>query len=93
MSDLIKRLRDSADSLLGIQFFESASNVVEAADAIERQDAAIADLVQILKEAKDMVGDWGLYASVYYQEKHGLKDDLAKLRAAITKYDTTTKET
>lgn len=43
------------------------------------------ELLVALKTAREMVDDWGGYASAYFQEKHDLPGDLAKLDAIIAK--------
>ena len=43
------------------------------------------ELLSALKEARELVDDWGAYAPAYMQEKHDLKGDLDKLDAAIAK--------
>jgi len=45
--------------------------------------ARIAELTEALKSAREMVSDWGAYASEYFREKHGLEKDLAELDATI----------
>lgn len=42
------------------------------------------ELLAALKEARELVDDWGAYAPAYMQEKHDLQGDLDKLDAAIT---------
>lgn len=36
-----------------------------------------------LIEAQTLIGDWGSYASEYFQEKHGLQEDIDSLDPAI----------
>lgn len=55
----------------------------EQAEADARLIAAAPALVEALKEARQMVDEWGAYASPYFQEKHNLQGDLAKLDAAL----------
>jgi len=43
------------------------------------------ELLAALKDARELVDDWGAYASNYMQEKHDLAGDLAKLDAVIAK--------
>ena len=43
------------------------------------------ELLSALKDARELVEDWGAYAPKYMQEKHDLEGDLDKLDAAITK--------
>ena len=45
--------------------------------------ARIAELTEALKNAREMVADWGAYASEYFREKHGLDRDIAELDAAL----------
>ena len=40
-------------------------------------------LAEALREARAMVEDWAGYASEYFQDKHDLQGDLAKLDAAL----------
>ena len=49
----------------------------EARAQIAAKDAA-------LREARAMVEDWGGYAAGYFQEKHDLAGDLARIDAALT---------
>lgn len=42
-----------------------------------------AQVVEALREAREAVYCWGQYASPYFQEKHDLAGDLAKIDAAI----------
>lgn len=53
----------------------------EAARAADK--ARIAELTEVLKNAREMVADWGAYASEYFREKHGLDRDIAELDAVI----------
>lgn len=41
------------------------------------------DLLNALKNAREMVEDWGSYASPYFQGKHDFTGDLTKLDSAI----------
>lgn len=41
------------------------------------------DLLETLKESKINLESWGAYASEYFQDKHNLKGDIAKIEAAI----------
>lgn len=43
------------------------------------------ELLSALKEARELVDDWGAYAPAYIQEKHDLAGDLDRLDAAIAK--------
>ena len=52
-------------------------------DGIAADKARIAELTEALKNAREMVADWGAYASEYFREKHGLDRDIAELDAAL----------
>jgi len=54
---------------------------LQAARAADK--ARIEELTEALKSAREMVSDWGAYASEYFREKHGLEKDLAELDATI----------
>lgn len=43
------------------------------------------ELLASLKEARELVEDWGAYAPAYMQEKHDLEGDMNKLDAAIAR--------
>lgn len=43
------------------------------------------ELLEALKDAREMVSDWAGYASPYFQEKHDIDGDLKKLDDAIAK--------
>ncbi len=45
------------------------------------------ELVEALKDAREMVDDWGSYASAYLQEKHDIDGDLKKLDDAIARME------
>jgi hypothetical protein len=47
--------------------------------------AAAPDLVEALRDAIDCVKEWAAYASEYFQDKHALVGDLARLRAVLEK--------
>ena len=53
-----------------------------AASSPKGQDALLAALI----EARDMVADWATYAGDYFQDKHDLAGDLAKLDAIIASH-------
>ena len=50
-------------------------------DAVEELQAENARLREAMAEAAECIADWGLYASEYFQEKHGLEDDVQRFRA------------
>lgn len=58
---------------------------VEYLKALKRQRD---ELLAVLKEARELVDDWGAYASNYMQEKHDLEGDLSRLDAVISKMET-----
>ena len=43
------------------------------------------ELLAAIKDARELVDDWGAYAPAYIQEKHDLAGDLDRLDAAIAK--------
>jgi hypothetical protein len=45
------------------------------------------ELLAALKDARELVDDWGAYATAYMQEKHDLAGDLDRLDAAISKVE------
>lgn len=51
-----------------------------SAERLERQRD---QLLEALNEAKYLIADWGAYASPYFQEKHDLSGDIAKIEAVI----------
>lgn len=61
---------------------ESAINNACRSDYLEAQRD---ELLAALKEARELVEDWGAYAPAYMQEKHDLHGDLSRLDAAIAK--------
>ncbi len=54
-------------------------------DALEAVVNQRQELLAALKDAREMVEDWGAYAPEYMQDKYDLQGDLDKLDAAITK--------
>jgi len=60
--------------------FENYGEAAEYIDQLERQRD---ELLAALKDAREMVDDWGAYATAYMQEKHDLAGDLDRLDAAI----------
>jgi hypothetical protein len=59
----------------------AASNPTAILELIRQRD----ELLAALKDAREMVDDWGAYATAYMQEKHDLAGDLERLDAAISK--------
>jgi hypothetical protein len=59
----------------------AAANPAAVLDLIQQRD----ELLAALKEARELVEDWGAYAPAYMQEKHDLHGDLSRLDAAIAK--------
>ncbi len=45
------------------------------------------ELMEVLKDAREMVSDWAGYASPYFQEKHDIDGDLEKLDDAIARME------
>jgi hypothetical protein len=46
------------------------------------------DLVDSLRDARDLVEDWAAYAEPYFQEKWNLTGDLARIDAVIAAAET-----
>jgi len=57
----------------------AAANPAAVLELIRQRD----ELLASLKEARELVEDWGAYAPAYMQEKHDLEGDMNKLDAAI----------
>lgn len=57
--------------------------VLDLIAEIERVTKQRDELLEALKEARELVEDWGAYAPAYMQEKHDLEGDMNKLDAAI----------
>ena len=60
-------------------------NYGEAAEYIDQLEKQRDELLEALKDAREMVSDWAGYASPYFQEKHDIDGDLKKLDDAIAK--------
>jgi hypothetical protein len=61
--------------------FIAAANPAAVLELIRQRD----ELLASLKEARELVEDWGAYAPAYMQEKHDLEGDMNKLDAAIAR--------
>ncbi|HRT92731.1 MAG TPA: hypothetical protein P5516_09660, partial [Anaerolineaceae bacterium] len=59
----------------------AAANPAAILELIRQRD----ELLAALKYARELVDDWGAYATAYMQEKHDLAGDLERLDAAISK--------
>lgn len=68
-----------SDSLAGIL----SAEVRRLRDENERLRNQILLVLSALKDAREMVEDWGSYASPYFQGKHDFTGDLTKLDSAI----------
>ena len=71
------------DESLGIAQFIAAANPTAILELIRQRD----ELLVALKDARELVDDWGAYATAYMQEKHDLAGDLDRLDAAISKVE------
>jgi len=71
------------DESLGIAQFIAAANPTAILELIRQRD----ELLAALKYARELVDDWGAYATAYMQEKHDLAGDLERLDAAISKVE------
>jgi len=63
--------------------FIAAANPTAILELIRQRD----ELLAALKYARELVDDWGAYATAYMQEKHDLAGDLDRLDAAISKVE------
>jgi hypothetical protein len=63
--------------------FIAAANPAAVLELIRQRD----ELLAALKDARELVDDWGAYATAYMQEKHDLAGDLERLDAAISKVE------
>lgn len=61
--------------------------VLELIAEIERVTKQRDELLEALKDAREMVSDWAGYASPYFQEKHDIDGDLKKLDDAIARME------
>ena len=61
----------------------AAANPAAILELIRQRD----ELLVALKYARELVDDWGAYATAYMQEKHDLAGDLDRLDAAISKVE------
>ena len=61
----------------------AAANPAAILELIRQRD----ELLAALKDARELVDDWGAYATAYMQEKHDLAGDLERLDAAISKVE------
>ena len=63
--------------------FHRAANPAAVLELIRQRD----ELVEALKDAREMVSDWAGYASPYFQEKYDIDGDLKKLDDAIARME------
>ena len=61
--------------------FHRAANPAAILALIQQRD----ELLAALKNARELVDDWGAYAPAYIQEKHDLAGDLDRLYSVIVK--------
>ena len=61
----------------------AAANPAAVLELIRQRD----ELMEALKDAREMVSDWAGYASPYSQEKHDIDGDLKKLDDAIARME------
>ncbi|MDV7395029.1 hypothetical protein RZS08_26830 [Arthrospira platensis SPKY1] len=55
----------------------------------QSSNEANSELLDTLKHARELVAEWGAYASDYFQTKHGLALDLKQLDAVIQRWEKT----
>jgi len=68
---------------IGDAIFIAAANPAAVLELIRQRD----ELMEALKDAREMVSDWAGYASPYFQEKHDIDGDLKKLDDAIARME------
>ena len=61
----------------------AAANPAAVLELIRQRD----ELMEALKDARELVEDWGAYAPAYMQEKHDIDGDLKKLDDAIARME------
>jgi hypothetical protein len=61
----------------------AAANPAAILALIQQRD----ELLAALKDARELVDDWGAYAPAYMQEKHDLAGDLDRLYSVIAKFE------
>ena len=71
------------NNVLANEAYIAAANPDTILELIRQRD----ELLAALKDAREMVSDWGAYATAYMQEKHDLAGDLERLDAAISKVE------
>ena len=67
------------------EHFDACTGCDEELKSVSKQRD---ELLASLKEARELVEDWGAYAPAYMQEKHDLEGDLSRLDAVISKMET-----
>lgn len=84
-SDIVKRLRERPMRGGGESNDDFArrrqKEREDGADLIKAQTARIAELEAALKAAAEDIGDWGAYASQYFQEKWDLAGEVKRYTA------------
>ena len=63
------------------------AEAVKYADKSGRLEAKVDRLAEALQLARDLVEDWAVYASEYFQKKHNLEGDLALLDDALRDHE------
>ena len=71
------------NNVLANEAYIAAANPAAILELIRQRD----ELLAALKDARELVDDWGAYATAYMQEKHDLAGDLERLDAAISKVE------
>lgn len=77
--------RDAWERLHGELSALTKRDLTLAADRVAAAEARLAEVEQALRDAIECVESWAAYASGYFQEKHDLAGDLARLRAVLDK--------
>ena len=80
----VGRLNQWADGMADIALKERATGEAyqrELRDKIADLEARCAELKAALNDAIESIEDWAGYASEYFRQKHGLAEEVARLKA------------
>ncbi len=86
ITDLRARINPQYYDQIGTESYER-HQVVKALEYLAMENERLRNQILLalsaLKDAREMVEDWGSYASPYFQGKHDFTGDLTKLDSAI----------
>lgn len=78
---MFNHCQDCMDELVNLGIQADKERIAE----LERR---LAIAVEELKNAKEAIGDWGEYASAYFQEKYDLKGDIERINVVLATLET-----